>query len=214
VGRITLVCTVHRERGLCNESELIRILETIGPDVIFEEIRPSDFGAYYRDKSFSTLETRAVSSYLKVRPTDQVAVDDYVIPDGFRREMDSLFEYVESTDPEYRRLIAERDQKTYRLGFRYLNSPAFEALSKRARESFEKTIASSGSEGLKKKLWMWNDALRRRDASMIQNIYEFCRKCPFKEGAFLVGAEHISSILEDIASRMKTDGNLVDWKRL
>jgi len=192
----------------------MRILETIGPDVIFEEIRRSDFGAYYRDKTKSTLETRTVGRYLKVRPARQVPVDDFVIPEGFPGDINSLFEYVESNDIEYRGLIAEREQKTYHLGFRYLNSPAFEALSKRARESFEKTIALSGSEDLKKKLWTWNDALRRRDASMIQNIYEFCRKSPFTEGAFLVGAEHISSILEGITSRMKTDGNLVDWNRL
>ena len=60
MGRITLVCTVHSERGLCNENELFRILETIGPEVIFEEIRPSDFESYYGDKSKHTLEMRTV----------------------------------------------------------------------------------------------------------------------------------------------------------
>ena len=211
MGRITLVCTVHSEMGLCNENELIRILEAVGPDVIFEEIHPSDFDSYYRDKSKHTLETRTVGRYLKVRPARQVPVDDFVIPEGFPRDMGILFDYVESNNIEYRALVAERDQKTYHLGFRYLNSPEFETLSKRSRESFEKAIALSGSDGLKKILSTWNDLLRRREDSMLANIYDFSRKNLFTEGVFLVGAAHMSSIVEDIQSRMKTEANLVDW---
>jgi hypothetical protein len=212
VRRITLVCTVHNEMGLCNEDKLMGILEEVGPDVIFEEMRQSDFVSYYRDKSKHTLETRTVGRYLEDRPARQVPVDDFVIPEGFRIDMDILFDYVESNNDEYCSLIAERYQKTNRLGFRYLNSPEFEALSKRSRELFEKTIVLSKIDSLKKLLSTWNDHLRRRDDSMLENIYDFCRKNSFTEGVFLVGAEHMSSITEDIASRMKTAANLVDWK--
>lgn len=211
MGRITLVGTVHRERGSCNENELIRILEAIGPDVIFEEIRPSDFEAHYRDKSKHTLEMRTVDRYLKVKSARQVPVDNFVIPDSFLRDMASLEEYVASNSIEYCELMDKLDQKKHLLGFWYLSSLEFESLNKRASESFEKTIALSGSEDLKKRLSMWNDQLRKRDASMVENIYEFCRKSPFTEGVFLVGAGHISSILEDIESRMQTKANFVDW---
>ena len=212
MGKITLVCTVHNETGLCNEDELMRILESVGPDVIFEEILPSDFDSYYRDKSKQTLETRTVGRYLKVRPARQVPVDEFVIPESLPRDMGSLFDYVESHSIEYRALIAERDQKTHQHGFRYLNSQEFEALSKRSRESFEKTIALSGSEGLKKILSTWNELLRRRENSMLENIHDFCRKSSFTEGVFLVGAGHMSSIVEDIESRKNTEADIVDWK--
>ena len=81
MGRITLVCTAHTEDGLCNENELLQILLAVGPDVIFEELRPADFSSFYGDTSKHTLEMRAVTSYLKGRQARQVPVDDY---DGIR----------------------------------------------------------------------------------------------------------------------------------
>lgn len=203
MGRITLVGTAHRESGLCNESELIRILEAIGPDVIFEEIRPSDFEAYYRDKSKHTLEMRAVYRYLKVKPARQVPVDDYVFPGSFPRDIARLEEYVQANCIEYCELMDEISQKKHLLGFRYLNSPEFEAMNKRANESYERTVAMSGSEELKKTLSIYNEQMRRRDASMVENIHEFCRKNPFTAGVFLVGAGHLPAILEEMASRTR-----------
>jgi len=202
---------MHKENGLCSEHELLKILETVGPDVVFEEIRPADFDSYYRDRSRSRLETRAVIRYLKVRSAQQVPVDDYVIPESFPRDIASLDEYVGSNSIEYCELMDEIDQKTHLLGFRYLSSSEFEALNKRASESYEKSIAISSSEDLKNRLSMLNDQLRKRDASMVEKIYDFCRNNQFTEGVFLVGAGHKSSIVEDIENRMKTEANLVDW---
>ena len=211
MGRITLVCTVHRAMGLCNEDELIRILAAIGPDVIFEEIRQSDFDSRYQDESKHTLEMRAVVRYLNARHARQVPVDDFVIPRGFRRVIDTVFEYAESNSSEYRALVAERDQKTFHRGFRYLNSPECEALSRRARESFERCIALSGCDDLIKGLSTWNDLLLRREASIVENIYDFCRKSQFTEGVFLVGAEHMGSIAANTEKRIQTENNVVTW---
>jgi hypothetical protein len=211
VARITLVCTVHREMGLCNEDELIVILNAIGPDVIFDEIRQADFDSHYQDASKHTLEMRAVVRDWKVRPARQVPVDDFAIPRDFPRHIDSVFEYAESTSIEFRALVGERDQKTFHSGFRYLNSPEFEALSKRARELFEKAIVLSGRDDLQQWLSTWNDLLLRRDASMVDNIYDFCRKSQFTEGVFLVGAEHMWSIAGIIEKRIQTENDLVAW---
>jgi hypothetical protein len=169
--------------------------------VIFEEIRPSDFEAAYRDKSKHTLEMRAVGRYLKVKPARQVAVDDYVIPGGFPRDIATLEEYVQANCIEYRELMDEIDRKKHLLGFRYLNSPEFEASNKKANESYERTVAMSGREDLKKALSIFNEQMRRRDASMVENIHGFCRKNPFAAGVFLVGAGHLPTILEEMESR-------------
>lgn len=213
MGKITLVCTVHNKRGSCSENELVGILESVDPDVIFEEIRPSDFDSYYA--CLYTLETQAVTRYVKARATTrQVPVDnfdDIVDPGSLRRDIDILFDYAESNSIEYRALIAERDWKTDQLGFRYLNSPEFEELSKRSRELLENIIARSDSDGLKNILSTWNGQLQRRENSMLENIYAFCRTIPFKKGVFLVGAEHISPLIEGIESRIKREANLVSW---
>lgn len=201
MGRVTLVGTAHRESGLCNAGELTRILEAIGPDVIFEEIRPSDFEAAYRDQSKHTLEMRAVGNYLKVKLARQVPVDDYAFPANFPRDIARLEEYVQANCKEYCELMDEISQKKHLLGFRYLNSPEFEVLNKRANLSYEKTVAMSGSEDLKKSLSIFNEQMRRRDASMVENIHEFRRKNPFTAGVFLVGAGHLPAILQEMENR-------------
>lgn len=211
MGRITLVCTTHSEMGLCDENELLRIFETLDPDVIFEEIRPNDHGWLYRDKSKHTLEMRTICTYLKVRSARQVPVDGFVIPEGFHGDIGILFDYVESRSADYCAAITKINHMTFDLGFRYLNSQEFMALRKEADELFEKAIAISGNDHLKSLFSMWNEQLRRREGSMLENIYDFCRENSFTSGVFLVGAGHMSSIVKDIESRTKTEANLVEW---
>jgi len=149
---------------------------------------------------------------LKVKSAQQVPVDDYVIPESFLRDMGILSDYVESRSAEYRAVEAKIHQMALDLGFRYLNSPEFMAHRKYADELFEEVITMSGSDELRKLLSTWNDQLRRREDSMMENIYDFCRKSSFTEGVFLVGAGHMSSIVQDIEGRMQKETNLVDWK--
>jgi len=121
-------------------------------------------------------------------------------------------DYVKSRSAEYCAVEAKTHQMAFDLGFRYLNSPEFMAHRKYADELFEEVIAMSGSDDLQKILSTWNDQLRRREDSMLENIYDFCRKSSFTEGVFLVGAGHMSSIVQNIEGRMQKEANLVDWK--
>src|SRR6267154_1171958 len=152
------------------------------PDVIFEEIRPSDFESHYRDKSKHTLEMRTVSRYLKVRSAQQVPVDDYGIPESFRRDMGILSDYVKLRSAEYCAAEAKTHQMAFDRGFRYLNSPEFMVHRKYADELLEEVTAMSGRDDLQKLLSTWNDQVRRREDSMLKNIYDFCRKSAFTEG--------------------------------
>jgi hypothetical protein len=212
VGRIILIGTVHKELGACNENELIRILETIGPDVIFEELRPSDLEARYRDKSKHTLEMRAITKYLEVRPARQVPVDDYKVPESFGRNMRSLEHFVESRSRDYCAVMDDIHQMESEFGFRCLNSPNHIAQIKKSDQLFKETVYKYGSEDLKKLLSMWDEQVRSRENSMLDNVYGFCRTSTFTDGVFLVGAAHMPSIIEGIESRMKQESSLVDWK--
>jgi len=57
--RITLICSGHRENGLCNAAELLRILLAIEPAAIFDERRPSEFNFFY-ERGF--VEARAIGN--------------------------------------------------------------------------------------------------------------------------------------------------------
>lgn len=47
---VTLIATSHKESGACKSDELYRIIEKISPDIIFEEIPPSQFDDIYEGK--------------------------------------------------------------------------------------------------------------------------------------------------------------------
>lgn len=212
MGRITLVCTTHKEKGQCNELELIRILETICPDVIFEEMRPLDFASYYTDRSRSTLETRAISKYAKILPVRQIPVDDYEFSENFGREMLALDEFVESQSNEYSAIQDRIHWLSCEYGFKYLNGPDCTSHLKYSEKLYEKIISHHGNAHAKNLLSRWNDRKRRREESMLDNIYSFCRNNTFTEGVFLVGVGHKLSIVEGIENRGQNEINLVDWK--
>lgn len=212
MGRITLVCTAHTEEGLCNENELVKILLEVVPDVIFEEIRPADFDSYYGKKSKYTLETRAVTHYLKGRQAQQVPVDDYDSPEGFGPKILALDRFVQSRSPEYCAIIDEMGQMKFQFGFRYLNSQRFVSHVKKSDQLYEEAVFTHGNAAAKEMLSLWNEQVRKRDVAMLENIYGFSRNNPFKEGVFLVGAGHMLAITEGVESRMKGQPSLVAWK--
>src|SRR5688572_17271612 len=72
--RVSLVCTVHRETGLANVSELHSLLERIRPEVIFLELPPADFDDYIVGTR-RTLESTSASRYRAIHPVELVPVD-------------------------------------------------------------------------------------------------------------------------------------------
>jgi len=60
MGSITLIATAHKENGQCNSEELFKIIQTIAPNVIFEEIPPNRFQDVYGGKTVDSLETSTI----------------------------------------------------------------------------------------------------------------------------------------------------------
>lgn len=210
--RITLIGTVHRETGKCNEHELANILLSVGPEVIFEELRPADFDWLYGDDSRHTVEMQAIKKYLEGRQVRQVPVDVYEIPESFGPRVHALDEFVESRSGAYREVMDEMNQMKSELGFNYLNSQDFIAHIKKSEQLYKDAVHTYGNDSAKRMLSEWNDQIRKRDSSMLENIYSFCRRTDFMEAVFLVGAGHMSSIEDGIESRMKEQPTLVAWK--
>lgn len=212
MGRITLICTTHRESGKCNKHELVKILLAVAPEVIFEEVRPVDFESSYADESRHTLEMRAIREHLKVRKAQQVPVDDFEIPESFGQHMRLLDEFVESRSSAYRDVMDEIYRKQFELGFSYLNSSAFVSNIKESERLYQEVVSKYGNDLAKIKLSEWNDQIRKRDASMLENIYRYCQRTDFEDGSFLVGAAHMSTILDGIERRVKDQPELVTWR--
>src|SRR5438309_5809280 len=109
--KITLVCSMHRENGLCNAGELLEILRAIEPDVGFEEMLPSDFDSYYKHGTKSKLESLAITRYREFKSFQQVPVDRYDMPESLLAEIkrvDCFFDRLEQTSHAYRELNKEK----------------------------------------------------------------------------------------------------------
>jgi hypothetical protein len=191
---------------------LVKILLAVGPEVIFEEIRPGDFESTYADESKCNVETGAIREYMKVKKARQVPVDDYETPEGFGPFMRALEDFVASRSSAYRDAIDEMSRKQFELGFRYLNSSVFVSSIKESERLYQEAVYKYGNDLAKSKLAEWNDQIRKRDASMLENIYRFCQQTGLMERVFLVGAGHMHSIMDGIERRMKDQPTTVTWR--
>jgi len=59
---ITLICTKHKKCGECNSDELHKIIESISPEIIFEELSHSAFHRYYQEE-IPTLSLETLTLY-------------------------------------------------------------------------------------------------------------------------------------------------------
>jgi hypothetical protein len=203
--KITLVASAHRESGLCNAEELLKILRAIEPDTIFEESRPSELDSY------RPLEVQAITKYRDSKVFQRVPVDRYAIPANFVAETQRVFDCVKQTSQEYLVLDEEHSNTVYRYGFEYLNSSACATVMARLSEIEEKTIIGTRDAELIRGLERWRDAIQRREREMIGNIYEYCRENVFDTGVFLVGAAHKTAIVKEIETHVSTKAVLVNW---
>lgn len=77
MNNVIIISTEHRESGKCNSDELLRILESINPEVIFKE-EPDDekYKSYYSDiNSFKPLEIQTIIKYKQKHEIKYIPVD-------------------------------------------------------------------------------------------------------------------------------------------
>jgi len=213
--KITLVGSAHRENGLCNAGELLKIIRATEPEAIFEEIRPSDFDSYCKHGIRSSLEAQAITRYLEFKPFRRVPVDRYDMPQNLlaeiKSEFDCVFDCVEQKSREYQLLNEENDKSVYQYGFSYLNSVAFATVMTRIAKIEEETINESGNQGLIRALERWRHLIQRREREMMRVIYEYCRENVFNTGLFLVGAAHKMGIAKEIEHSSSAETDLIEW---
>jgi hypothetical protein len=205
--KITLVCSSHREKGLCNAQELLRLLRAIDPEVVFEEVRQSDFALY----NTTSLEGQAATRFRAFKSFQRVPVDRYDLPPNFRTLTDSALDYVEQHSHEYIFLQNERENSTHLHGFMYLNSAVFAKVMSRMAVIEDETINSEGNPELVRSLATWRQVIQGREKAMVENIYRYCRENIFDTGVFLVGAAHRSGIVKAIEELSRADADLIEW---
>lgn len=202
---ITLIATVHKERGNCNSIELLKIIEKIAPDVIFEEHCPNEFSKIYGGLRTDSLETSAIKLYKQNHSVIHYPVDldgNDLIDIPLKNDITEMFRIFANV-PQYDELENHRTYLTARNGFRYLNSNQFNELSELKSAYENKILARINQE---KWFQIYNRLLNindLRETEMIKNIYNYCNEGKFNQALFLIGAGHRNSIMDKI-SKLET----------
>src|SRR6266849_10543117 len=193
--RLSVVGTVHEEKGRANTSGLVGILERIKPEVIFLEIPSAAFDDHFNGNR-RNLEPTAVNRYREIHPVDLIPVDLPTPDEDFFAKHRDLNRRIERTSPDYRRLVDWHSQNVSAHGFAYLNSKDCSDLFSQLHEAMLAAIEKDVDHRLLAEVYdLWIRTNELRDREMVRNIENHCRQASFSSAAFLVGAAHRQSII-------------------
>jgi len=226
---ITLIGTIHSENGQCNSDELYKIIESINPEVIFDELPPRFSNMFYSDtfdihyaKSILLnrqppvlpLEVKCIKKYkqnydIKIFPVD---IDLLKKSNKYQQEIYFMIStFLEYED--FKNLDNEKETLIVQEGFHYLNSDKFlDYLEK--KEVIEKKIIESDFHK-NRLVEIYNifhsEQYHKRENAMLQKIYYYSKENQYNQAVFLIGAEHKKSILQKITEYEKLSDIKLDW---
>jgi cation transport regulator ChaB len=210
--KITLIGTVHEAEGACSFQNLYRIIEVLNPQIIFEELFPSDFNAYYKDKTKRRLETDVLNAYLEKHQVAHLPVDyDYNPPASFWKAHQQMHRRVEDNSFVYRNIIDQYIINKRSGGFKYLNSSNYESLNHELQVAIDDTLQKLNNEEFFQANTEWNDLMEKREHTMITNIYRYSKEHTYTQGLFYIGAAHRESIKKTIQIYNKKEDIKINW---
>jgi hypothetical protein len=204
---------VHKERGKCTSEELCKIIERINPEIIFEEIHPKRFDAYYKNQSVATLETTAIIQYSQNHQIEHIPVDYYEVPDmlQFYKNVDALNENICNVSEEYCLLSELRDSLVNQNGFNYLNSDKCEKLFERLALWEENITNYLNDENLSHVHKTWKEFHDKREIEILKNIYNYSIVHRYNKAILTIGEEHRKSIIAKIQEYEKNGEFTLNW---
>lgn len=208
---IVLLGSVHKENGRCNAGELLRILEFIKPDVLFQEV------PYFKLLSRNSgdggiLEVSAIREYVKHHPTLQIPVDTVDESSFEQRKFDQVIREVLRTGPDLGAVLHQQIYLEYNNGFEYLNSRLSDRMLRQSDFVITNALQKLNDSTLSLAYAEWKTYNSKREGAMITNVYEFCRLNNFKKGVFLFGSAHRLGLIAKIQMAKKTQSVQVNWK--
>jgi hypothetical protein len=199
MARVTLICTQHIENGNCNSSELLKIVKSIRPDVIFEELSLFNFERAYHLGTLVTLETSAIKNYLIDNDTVHLAVDTYPRTREYDETIDSLYSaltrgiYQEAF--QYRNLINRHWDVIGNHGFDFLNSSANDDYFDKLESAKLVMLNILKEERMRKAHLSEVEMIKQRENEILKNVYRFAKENSFNEAIMFIGSGHRRTIL-------------------
>ncbi|GEP94510.1 hypothetical protein [Chitinophaga cymbidii] len=213
---ITLIGTRHAECGKCNSDELYQIIGNIQPEVIFEEIPPSFFDAYYINKTRNNLETDAINKYSETHKVKQIPVDcDNVPSESFFQDHGYMLKRIEGLIDingfNYRSLVDSNWAYVQKYGFKYLNSVCCINMNDEIYNTIEKSLQILNNGKLFQTHQLMSEINEKRETVMLQNIYKYSEGHSYDKAIFILGAGHRKSIMQKIQKYQRSEELKLNW---
>jgi hypothetical protein len=217
-SRITLIFSIHKEIGICNSNALVKILKSISPDIIFEELSKDQYQESYDKRTLNNLESVAIGKYVKTHPIPHIPIDTFQRPESYHRDQDRLIQTLTGCTGKnsfhYRNLLEQKNTYIFNHGFNFLNSSNNEKLFDELKELEEKILTEKDQDHLWKLSSKVRENLAKREDTMLDNVYAYARKNEFRQGLMLIGSGHQKSIKQKIKERKETEDIKIEWSIL
>lgn len=203
---ITFISTVHKNIGKCNAEELYKIVEKLGPEVIFLEALNDTYSMYekYLFSSFGVyhkkLEIEAIQKYSLTNSFEYIPVLSSGLSDAFDRKYKVVCEY-----KELQQLINHFNSLAEKNGFKFLNSIESVSFQENMR-----VLESNLINNIKEENTV-NADTDEYENEMFRNIYSYCKNNDFNSAIFMCGAAHRKSIIEKITKFKVQGGENPNW---
>jgi DNA-binding protein Fis len=211
---VTLISTEHRESGKCNPDELHKIIESISPEVIFEEQTNDDtFQKYYNEEnSFKSLEVQCIKKYLQNHDIKHIPVDIEINQFLTFREWDYVFDTFNKYDV-YKQILKEHCALRDKDGFAYLNSEKCTVLFDKMKTAERQIIEFSGvnKNELIRIYNLFHKEHDNRENAMLLNIYNYSKENQYSQALFLLGYAHRKSMLHKIKEYEMQERPKLNW---
>lgn len=207
---ITLISTNHTESGKCNSDELYKIIESINPEVIFEELASKTFDYYYNGiLTCESLEVKCIKKYLKNYRIKHHPVD---IANPNRPSIERLmFEEFEK-DTEYKKIKSKHNILKSHNGFGYLNSDICIDLVKKWTLEEKRIVETATYKDKFLHIYeLFFKEVDNRENVMLQNVYNYSKENQYNQAVFLLGCGHRKSIIEKITQCKKLSEIKLKW---
>lgn len=184
--------------------------------MIFEEMPPSHFNAYYVTKTQRSLESDTINQYLNSHNVKILPVDIDVRQElsKYKNEINFFFNTIFKNE-DYIKLDNEKEDLMIREGFMYLNSDEFLDFLEKKEVLEKQIIESEPDKDRLLNIYKSFHTVQRdsRENAMLQNIYTYSKENKYNQALFLLGAEHRKSLTEKITEYEKLPGIKLNWTK-
>jgi hypothetical protein len=200
--KITLIGIMHKEIGKCNMNELLKVLENIKPDVIFEETnRYKNMLTYTFGIEPDSPELKAIQKYIQNNYADCIPVDNLEEPSNFS-ELEKIFALSimerNENNKEMYELFNFSNEFMYNNGIEKMNSEYFDNLLIKKHKLCEDYIKKYKMENLDKYNEYVNYIYTQREEIMIETIKNYLKDKEYFNAVFIIGVDHRVTIIDKL----------------